>query len=100
MGHKNTTKFVSGGQNPQAQQAMQQLQQQLQQMQQQLQQAGQKIQELETDKSIDMKELEIKKLKIEYDKDTDEKKLALDEKEVILKYTEEEETNDGQTSKA
>ena len=100
MGHKNTEKFVGGGNKQQINpMAYQQLQQQAQQLQQQLQQAVDKIKQMEADRTINMEELKIKRFKAESDRVIDEKKLALDEKEIVLKYTEEE-VSDKQTSKA
>lgn len=93
MGHKNTDKFVSGGQQEQSipPEAMQQMQQQLQQVSQELEKEKQGTQ-------LKVAELKLKEKNIMLDKDTDDKKLALDEKELILKYTEGE-NDDSETKK-
>ncbi len=93
MGHKNTSKFVSAGEGqtipPEA----------MQQAQEQIQQLTQELQKTKEANQLKMAEIQIKKQKVVNDKDTDDKQMVLDEKELILKYTQPEEKNeDKQTS--
>ena len=100
MGHKNTEKFVSGEEQQKSipPEAMQQAQQAVQQLQDQLKQAGQEIEKLKEGNQLKATELKLKDKKIVLDNDIDKRKLDLDEKEMILKFTEEKKTNDKPTS--
>lgn len=101
MGHKNTEKFVSGQKKEESipPEAMQQMQQQMQQMQEALQKAQKELQDKQAEHQLKMGELKLKEKDMLLDKDTDDKQLALKEKELVLKYTEREDMkNDANTA--
>lgn len=83
MGHKNTEKFVSGSKGktipPQV----------LEQAKQQIDQLSKELEKAKSDQQIKIAEVKVKEQKVISDKDTDDKKLALAEKELILEYTQE-----------
>lgn len=100
MGHKNTEKFVSGKKAqdsvPMAQ--VQQMQQQLEQMGKALEEAQKAVNDKQAENQIKAAELKLKEKNILLDKDTDDKKLALDEKELVLKYTDRGDVTNGQNT--